>query len=94
MRGKKQITKRTQRAAIANELLAWFKKQGITGANLSYPYVDDFARSKQHELFESWKAWDLLREAGRIASHAGPGWKVVDFTPIVLDDNGDLVKDK
>lgn len=92
MRGKKQMAKRVQRATIANELLVWLKEQGITGAYLSYPYVGEFIKSKGHDVFEVWKAWDLLKEAGRLSPDHRHGWKVLDFTPIALDDNGDLEK--
>lgn len=36
MRSSKQVANRMQRAALANELLAWLKEQNITGANFSY----------------------------------------------------------
>lgn len=90
MRGKQQIEKRVHRAAIANEMLVWFKEQGITEAYLSYPYVGKFAREKGHNVFECWKAWELMKAAGRLSRDDRHGWKVLDSTPIALDGNVNL----
>jgi hypothetical protein len=89
MRSKKQVSIRQERANVANRLLAWFKGQSIIGACHTYPYLKEFSEVRAYPIFTVWKAWDLLKEAGRLSPDHGHGWKVLDFTFIAIDDNGD-----
>lgn len=92
-RNKFQLEVRKYRVELANNILAWMKEKGISGGKLTLPTLDQFARDKHIKLFAGWQAWDLLREAGRLCRWSGAGWKVLDYTPIAADENGDLIED-
>lgn len=91
MRSKKQVALRQKRVVIANELLLWIEASGKTEGYLAYPVVGQFAREKGCGVFEVWKAWDLLKEAGRLNRDQRHGWELLESTPIQIDANGDLM---
>lgn len=92
MRNPSQVAVRQKRVEIANELILWMKDRGHThGIGNNYPDFWGFGEVKgSHNSFEVWRAWDILKEAGRVNKDQRQGWKLLDSTPIQLDANGDI----
>jgi hypothetical protein len=84
-------------AATANELLLWMKNNGQTSGK-SRPMIEGFCRDtgRDGDQFPYvWMAWELLQKAQRLKwNGSGRVWKVLDFTPISLDDNRDLISEE
>ncbi len=92
MRHTGQIAQRVQRAAIANELILWMEMYKKTSGHRAFPMLIQFTRTKGYETFEAWKAWEILKEAGRLNRDHRHGWELLESMPVVIDKKGDLIR--
>ena len=94
MRSQKQRAKRLDRVRLANEILAWLQGREEKEGLYSYASViGPFARHKGFlKHFEIWKAWDILKEAGRRPALPGPVWRIDSFEPIDANEDGDIIR--
>lgn len=92
MRNKTQIAVRVKRVGIANELLGWMNKKGYEHGRVVLPVVAEFMSSRRSadilETYEVWKAWDMMRETGRVGD--ARGWTVLNWAQISIDEKGDV----
>lgn len=92
MRNKRQRAQRLERIRLANEILAWLEGKGEKHGLYSYASViGPFVRERNADMFEAWRAWDILKEAGRRPALPGPKWDINSFKPIEANENGDII---
>ena len=92
MRKGRQRTQRLERIKLANELLAWLEGNGMKRGIYSYASViTPFVTASRSERWEAWRAWDILKEAGRRPGISGPHWAINSFKPIEANENGDIL---
>jgi hypothetical protein len=97
-RTQEQVEKQVARAEFANKLIDWLEKSKITEGCLIYPIISDFIKDLNRLPWESlsrlhieaWKAWDMLRDAGRVVSRPGH-WELLESTHIEIDRKGNIV---
>ena len=80
------MTAKEKRTAIANEILAWLVARGETKGQFTYFVIRPFALEKNYEMPNCWKAWALLQDNQRVTKQKGPGWEILDSTPLKLPE--------
>jgi len=91
MRHPKQRAQRLSRIKLANELLKLLKgREELEGYSPYEGIVVPFAEEREVAVFEVWKAWDILKEAGRREARPGSHWSMTSFEPIEANENGDI----
>lgn len=91
-RAGKQIQARLRRVELANRMLEWLKAgQRLEGNHTYEMVIVPFAKIEKTDLFEVWKAWDLLRKSGRRAAKQGNHFIILCTDPIKADQLGNIV---
>lgn len=93
MRSKGQIQVCQRRADLANELMAWMKESNLLTGYRLYPVMVKFSRYRDVKIFECWKAWEILKAAGRVTGDNRHHWVFNSFVEVSLDENGDVRRD-
>jgi len=92
VRNKSQLSIRLHRIELANALLKQLQQRGDSeGAHVWKHVVMPFAREKDVEVFEVWKAWDILKEAGRRVVRIRGTWTILSFEPLEFDADGEIL---
>jgi len=95
MRNQKQRSQRLSRIKLANELLELLKgRDQWEGNDALSGIVEPFAEKSGVAIFEVWKAWDILMEAGRRRPLPGSYWALSAPSwslPIEANENGDIL---
>ncbi len=92
MRNIHQSAVRKKRAEIANELLIWMENNQPTKGLKPYDMLVQFLEDKDYKIFDAWAAWDILRDAGRLKTQWHGHWELLGFTPVKLDDKGNIIQ--
>ena len=74
-----------QRKEIAEKLLAWLKGKNITNCESSYKVIRQCSEEIHEQIYDLWKAYELLRIMGRLElnnPNGKRGFHVIDFTPL------------
>ncbi len=77
----------TKKREVADKLLRWLKTNNIETWVKTLPVFVQASEELGEEIFNLWKAYELLRSMGRVALNCGNGKKgahVVDYTPLAL----------
>ncbi len=72
---------------VADKLLKWLKDNDIETWVKTYSVFVQASEELNEEIFNLWKAYELLRSMGRVVLNCGNGKKgahVVDYTPLAL----------
>ena len=76
------MLKREDKIPIANALLKWLEKHPRDcGLKVFKSIINPFSNESGYTSFEVWKAWDLLRQTGRVRG-LYTRRTVVSYTPI------------
>ncbi len=90
-RTEKQLAMRLERVKIANWLLEWLDaKQMYRGSKAFQNIIAPFAQEKRIEIYEVWKAWDILKESGRRSASPGASWVILSWEPVEVDRDGKI----
>lgn len=83
-----------KKRAVADSLLKWLKENSIKTWPKTYTVFLQASEELNEEIFDLWKAYELLRSMGRVALNCGNGRKgahVVDYTPLAKPISEDAV---
>lgn len=90
-RSKKQLALRLARITIANWILEWLDaKQLYRGSGAYATIIVPFAREKSIEIYEVWRAWDILKEAGSRSAQPGNKWFIISWESVEADADGNI----
>ena len=90
-----KLSLRLKRVELANQLLEWLDaKQMRQGSKAFESIILPFAREKDVEIYEVWKAWDILKEAGLRATSTGPLWAILGWESVEVDGDGNIIVSK
>lgn len=82
-RSKKQLALRLERIKIANWLLEWLDTKHMhRGSKAHENIIVPFSKQREIEVYEVWRAWDILKEAGRRSASPGPCWVILSWEPV------------
>lgn len=88
-RSEKQLALRLKRVEIANWLLEWLDARQMYRGSMAYEnIIVPFAQEKRIEVYEVWKAYDILKDSGRRAASPGPFWVILSWEPVEVDRDG------
>ncbi len=91
MRTEKQIEKRRHRTQCANLLLSWMQSNQLNkGTSVIKQIIEPFQREKDLKPYECWRAFEILKEAGRIKTVSGGGFTVNDFDAVTFHEDGSI----
>lgn len=74
-----------QKKEIADKFLKWLKDNNITTCEKSYNTIKQCSESINKQIYDLWKAFDLLRIMGRIElnnPNGKYGFRIIDYTPL------------
>ena len=77
----------TRKRQVADKLLNWLKDKEIQTWAKTHTVFLQASEELDEEIFNLWKAYELLRSMGRVALNCGNGMKganVLDYTPLVI----------
>lgn len=72
---------------VADKLLKWLKDNDIKTWGKTYTVFLQASEELNEEIFDLWKAYELLRSMGRVELNCGNGKKgayVVDYMPLAI----------
>lgn len=74
-----------KRKEIAEKFLAWLKVNDISNCKNTYDVIKRCSEEIDEQIYDLWKAYDLLRIMGRIElnnPNGRRGFSVLDYTPL------------
>ncbi len=84
----------TKKRQVADKFLNWLKVKNIKTWPKTYAVLGQASEELDEEIFNLWKAYELLRSMGRIVLNCGNGQKgahVVDYTLLAKPISEDAV---
>ena len=96
----KQVQVRLRRVELANRLLEWLKEIPLLagpgplleGSHQHERIVIPFAKIEKTDVYEVWKAWDILKESHRRAGSPGGHFTILSTEPIKVDQLGNIIR--
>ena len=90
-RSKRQLDLRLERIKIANWLLEWLNAKNMLRGSKAYQnIIVPFAQDIRVDVYETWRAWDILKDSGRRAASPGPSWAILSWEPVEADADGKI----
>ena len=94
-RSKQQLSLRLKRVEIANWLLGWLDARQMHHGSKAYEnIIVPFAQEKDIEIYEVWRAWDILKKAGLRSAPEGPLWAIFSWESVEADGDGNIIVSK
>ncbi len=88
----KRIEVRLRRIELANRLLKWLEEgQQLEGSHTYETVIIPFAKIEKADVYEVWKAWDILKESGRRQPRPGGHFTILSPDPIKANQFGDII---
>jgi hypothetical protein len=91
MRTKKQIEKKRERTQWANIMLSWMQRNlPDHGSSVMKQIIEPYHAEKGLELFECWRAFNILKETGRVKTFSGGRFHVEEFDAVTFLEDGSI----
>lgn len=82
---------RQSRVRNANRLLVWIAKRGyLSGKRLNEEIIDPYSEETGITPYEVWRAWDMLKEAGRCQNHSCWRWEILSKETVICLEDGSV----